>query len=43
MLDVSGPAMGEVACAADGKLTAIYVGSAQPGGSDQLVVASLRR
>jgi len=42
MLDVSGPAMGEVACAADGKLTAIYVGSAQPGGSD-LVVASSRR
>lgn len=42
-LDVSGPATGEVACAADGKLTAIYVGNAQPGASDQLVVASSRR
>lgn len=43
-IDVKGPQPGEVACAADGKLSAIYVDPiAQPGGSESLVLASTPR
>jgi hypothetical protein len=42
-LDISGPHPGEVACAADSRLTAIYVGNAKQGAADQLVLASARR
>jgi hypothetical protein len=37
-LDVSGPTPGEVACAADGKLTAIYVGTPPQKGAPELIV-----
>jgi hypothetical protein len=42
-LDVKGPLPAEVACAADGKLTAIYAGGVQQGAPDQLVLASTTR
>ena len=42
-LDVSGPLPAEIACAADGKLTAIYAGERQPGAPDQLALASTSR
>jgi len=43
-LTVVGPSPGEVACAADGKLSAIYVAQPQPAGaSETLVLASAPR
>jgi hypothetical protein len=37
-LDVAGPTSGEVACAADGKLTAIYVGKPPLTGAPELIL-----
>ena len=42
-LDVSGPNPGEVACAADGKLAAIYVALDSPHGPDKFVFATAPR